>query len=176
MEGKEKDVEWIGGKTRACGGRSKSSSRLGSAAAGEKPFFMFWNSYCLHSKGGSLVVMGDCLGDPTGVKIRRGDNVGDVSGVNKNSLSDSMLATDRAGDGGLDFANDLLGDGDDGIKRAFGVDVDSVAGVVRCTRFDGCKVCLRSPRFLLGEVWIRICRVNSSERENRFSQPAKVHR
>jgi hypothetical protein len=61
--------------------------------------------------------MGDCLGDPTGVKIRRGDNVGDVSGVNKNSLSDSMLATDKAGDGGFDFKNAFLDDGDDdGIK------------------------------------------------------------
>jgi hypothetical protein len=113
----------------------------------------------------------DCLGDPTGVRIRRGDRVGEVSGVNKYSNSESMLAADSAGEGGFDFA-DVGGDKDEDDCD----EDDSLDAAVRRTRLGwirGC-CCFRS-RFLLGEVWIRICRVSSSERENRFSQPAKVH-
>lgn len=166
MEGRAlSEVAVMGGRMRACGGRSIKSNKLvllneaGRAKTG---------SNCLHSIGASLIVLQDIiLGDPIGDK-RRGVIVGELPGVNRNSVSESewwWSAADSAGEGGAECIGVVVGV----VFALLAMEAAAAARTLLAVFWF-----LRSRR-LLGEVWIRTCRVNSSDREKRFSHPGNVH-
>jgi hypothetical protein len=149
----------IGGNVRAWGGLSNKSNKL------ELDMILTqlrgFDSNWLHSKGANFNM--DILGEPIGDKMV-GDNVGDWSGVNNiSSLSEwweKFELVERAGEGGAERAKRMTG------------------WLVYCwwwpIVFWTDLVVLRT-RLLLGDVWIRTWRVNSSDLENFFAQPGKVH-
>lgn len=135
----------IGGSTRACGGLSNRSIRL----------------FCL--------------------AMLRATRVGELPGVLITSVSESEW-NDRAGEGGVVVLLLLL------LLLLLVVIVFMLCCLCfcwwRCREIVVVVVvvvaaarCLATPRGAprrWGEVWIRIWRVNSSEREKRFSHPGKL--